>query len=159
MIILHSHHLFVSNNLADQVPIVWMNHLEYLFLLSPTKTLLENCLVWFTIELFSANSFLEKDIVVLGQVFSLDMFCIVFSQNWSLWKNLAFPWHLQLLVFYKWCFWFKLDVYNILISCACIPLREGIRILESRQFLPVKTGILGFGIMNTAQGIQNPTND
>ena len=27
--------------------------------------------MWFTIELFSANSFLEKDIVVLGQVFSL----------------------------------------------------------------------------------------
>ena len=30
---------------------------------------------------------------------------------------------------------------------------------ESRNFLPVKSGILGFGIGNTPQGIRNPTND
>ena len=28
---------------------------------------------------------------------------------------------------------------------------------ESRKFLPVKSGILGFGIGNTPQGIRNPT--
>ena len=30
---------------------------------------------------------------------------------------------------------------------------------ESRKFLPVKSGILGFGIGNTHQGIRNPTDD
>ena len=30
---------------------------------------------------------------------------------------------------------------------------------ESGKFLLVKSGILGFGIRNTAQGIQNPSND
>ena len=34
---------------------------------------------------------------------------------------------------------------------------KGIRILESGKFLPVESGILGFGIRNTAQGIRNPT--
>ena len=35
---------------------------------------------------------------------------------------------------------------------------KGIRIPESRKFLLVESGILGFGIQNTAQGIRNPTN-
>ena len=34
---------------------------------------------------------------------------------------------------------------------------KGIRILESRKFLIVESGILGFGILNTAQGIRNST--
>ena len=34
---------------------------------------------------------------------------------------------------------------------------KGIRILESRKFLIVESGILGFGISNTAQGIRNST--
>ena len=34
---------------------------------------------------------------------------------------------------------------------------KGIQILESREFLLVESGILGFGILNTAQGIRNPT--
>ena len=29
---------------------------------------------------------------------------------------------------------------------------------ESGKILPVKSGIIGFGIRNTAQGIRNPTN-
>ena len=37
--------------------------------------------------------------------------------------------------------------------------RKGIRILEPGKFLLVESGILGFGIRNTAQGIRNPTND
>ena len=36
---------------------------------------------------------------------------------------------------------------------------KGIRILEPGKFLLVESGILGFGIRNTAQGIRNPTND
>ena len=36
---------------------------------------------------------------------------------------------------------------------------KGIRILESWKFLLEESGILGFGIWNTAQGIRNPTND
>ena len=36
---------------------------------------------------------------------------------------------------------------------------ERIRIPESKKMLLVESGILGFGIQNTAQGIQNPTND
>ena len=44
-------------------------------------------------------------------------------------------------------------------------LREGVascignRILESQKFLVVESGILGSGILNTAQGIWNLTND
>ena len=34
---------------------------------------------------------------------------------------------------------------------------KGIRILESRKFFIVESGILGFGILNTAQGIRNST--
>ena len=34
---------------------------------------------------------------------------------------------------------------------------KGIQIPESREFLIVESGILGFGILNTAQGIRNPT--
>ena len=37
--------------------------------------------------------------------------------------------------------------------------RKGIRIAESGKFLLVESGILGFGIRNTAQGIQNPAKD
>ena len=36
---------------------------------------------------------------------------------------------------------------------------KGIRIPESEKIWLVKSGILGFGIGNTAQGIRNPTND
>jgi len=36
---------------------------------------------------------------------------------------------------------------------------KGIRIPESRNFLPVESGILGFGIRNPALGIRNPTKD
>jgi len=36
---------------------------------------------------------------------------------------------------------------------------KGILIPESKKFLPVESGILGFGIWNTAQGIGNPTKD
>ena len=36
---------------------------------------------------------------------------------------------------------------------------EGIRIPKSGKFLFVDSGILGFGIQNTAQGIGNLTND
>ena len=41
----------------------------------------------------------------------------------------------------------------------CFASREGIRILESGRFLLVESRILGFGILNTVQGIRNPTND
>ena len=34
---------------------------------------------------------------------------------------------------------------------------KGIRILESVKFLLVESGILGFGIRNSAQEIKNPT--
>ena len=34
-----------------------------------------------------------------------------------------------------------------------------IRAPEFEKFLIVESGILGFGIQNTAQGIHNPTND
>ena len=36
---------------------------------------------------------------------------------------------------------------------------EGIRVLESVKFLLVESGILGFGMRNTAQRIRNPTKD
>ena len=36
---------------------------------------------------------------------------------------------------------------------------KGIRIPESRNFLLVESGILGFEIRNPAQGIRNPTKD
>ena len=41
----------------------------------------------------------------------------------------------------------------------CFASREGIRILESEKFLLVESRILDFGILNTVQGIWNPTND
>ena len=34
---------------------------------------------------------------------------------------------------------------------------EGMRILESAKILLVASGLLGFGMRNTAQGIRNPT--
>ena len=34
--------------------------------------------------------------------------------------------------------------------------RKGIRILETVKFFLVQSGILGFGIRNSAQGIRNP---
>ena len=37
--------------------------------------------------------------------------------------------------------------------------RKGIRIQESGKVLRVESGILGFGIRSTRQGIRNPTND
>ena len=36
---------------------------------------------------------------------------------------------------------------------------KGFRIPESGEFLVVESGLLGFGIRNTPQGIQNDTND
>ena len=38
-------------------------------------------------------------------------------------------------------------------------LRKRTLIPESRKFLPMKSGILVFGIGNAPQGIRNPTND
>ena len=34
-----------------------------------------------------------------------------------------------------------------------------LRVPEFGKNLPVESGVLGFGIRNTAQGIPNPTND
>ena len=36
---------------------------------------------------------------------------------------------------------------------------KGLRILKSGKILLMESGILGFGIRNTAQGFRNPTND
>ena len=44
-------------------------------------------------------------------------------------------------------------------AIASPHVRKGIRILESRKFLPVESWIQDFGIRNLAQGIQNPVND
>ena len=41
----------------------------------------------------------------------------------------------------------------------CFASREEIRILESGKFLLVESRIVDFGILNTVQGIWNPTND
>ena len=38
-------------------------------------------------------------------------------------------------------------------------LCEGVRVPESGKFWLVESGILGFGIQNTAQGIRNPTEE
>ena len=46
--------------------------------------------MWFTIELFSANSFLEKDIVVLGQVFSIDSFLYCVKSNLKFMEKFCF---------------------------------------------------------------------
>ena len=43
-------------------------------------------------------------------------------------------------------------------SC-CIAQCKGIRISESGKILLVESGILGFGIRYTANGIRNPSND
>ena len=40
-----------------------------------------------------------------------------------------------------------------------LALCKGIQIPESEKVLLVKSGILGFGIWNTAQGIGNPSKD
>ena len=45
-----------------------------------------------------------------------------------------------------------------IVSRAFAPCK-GIRIPESRNFLLVESGILGFGIRNPALGIRNPTKD
>ena len=39
------------------------------------------------------------------------------------------------------------------------PKCKGVQILESGKFLLVDSGVLGFGIRNKAQGIQNATKD
>ena len=44
-------------------------------------------------------------------------------------------------------------------AIASPHVRKGIRILESRKFLPLESWIQDFGIRNLAQGIQNPVND
>ena len=38
-------------------------------------------------------------------------------------------------------------------------LCKGVRVPESGKFWLVESGILGFGIQNTAQGIRNPTEE
>ena len=45
------------------------------------------------------------------------------------------------------------------VSKQCIAPCNGIRIPECGKFLFMESGILGFGIRNTAQGIRNHTND
>ena len=45
------------------------------------------------------------------------------------------------------------------LSKQCVAPCNGIPIPESGKFLPMESGILGFGIRNTAQEIRNPTND
>ena len=45
------------------------------------------------------------------------------------------------------------------VASACVAPCKGIRIPESEKIWLVKSGILGSGIRNTAQGIRNPTND
>ena len=47
---------------------------------------------------------------------------------------------------------------NYCISQSFAPCKE-IRIPEAVKFLLVESQILGFAFRNTAQGIQNPTND
>ena len=44
-------------------------------------------------------------------------------------------------------------------SAINIALCKGIRIPESKNFLLVESGILGFGIQNPALRIRNPTKD
>ena len=44
-------------------------------------------------------------------------------------------------------------------SCIAFAPCKEIRIPESRKFLLVESGILGFGIQNPALGIRNPTKD
>ena len=44
-------------------------------------------------------------------------------------------------------------------SRSLLALCKEIHIPESKEFLPVESGILGFEIRNSAQGIRNPTTD
>ena len=44
-------------------------------------------------------------------------------------------------------------------SVSTVTSYKEIRVPEFGKFLIVESGILGFEIQNTAQGIQNPTND
>ena len=44
-------------------------------------------------------------------------------------------------------------------SVSTVTSYKEIRVPEFGKFLVVESGILGFEIQNTAQGIQNPTND
>ena len=44
-------------------------------------------------------------------------------------------------------------------SKQCVAPCNGIPIPEWGKFLPLESGVLGFGIRNTAQEIRNPTND
>ena len=47
----------------------------------------------------------------------------------------------------------------LLCLILCFAPCKGIRIPESRNFLLVESGILGFGIRNPALRIRNPTKD
>ena len=53
------------------------------------------------------------------------------------------------------CF-FHLNIKKLWKSKNPFALCKGIRIPECKKFLLVESGILGFGIWNTAQGIRNP---
>ena len=44
-------------------------------------------------------------------------------------------------------------------SVSAVTSYKEIQVPEFEKFLIVESGILGFGIQNTAQGIHNPTND
>ena len=53
----------------------------------------------------------------------------------------------------------KFKYFLVKLPLLFIALCKGIRIPESRNFLLVESGILGFGIRNPALGIRNPTKD
>ena len=88
----------------------------------------------------------------------------------SLWCSVTVinsPFHDYTLLFIYWWLWSTwllhwgqtiIDYTKQNINKSIGPC-EGIRILESAKFLLVESGILGFGIRNTAQGIRNPTKD
>lgn len=66
--------------------------------------------------------------------------------------------NIQAHVTEKISFSFMSCLYNYEPSITLTPCK-GIRSPESRKFLLVESGILGFGIRNPAPGIRNPAND
>ena len=89
----------------------------------------------------------------------------------SLWCSVTVinnPFHDYTLLFICWWLWSTtwllywgqtiIDDISQNVNKSIGPC-EGIRVLESVKCLLVESGILGFGIRNTAQGIRNPTKD